>query len=53
MSAHEELFQRLQDVTAIEALVGTSEHLHLECKTWSGHDNEAQKGVASSSRRYY
>jgi hypothetical protein len=48
MSAHEDLFRRLQNVTEIEALVGTSEHLHLECKTWSNRENEAQAGVAKT-----
>jgi hypothetical protein len=28
--------------------VGTSEHLHLECKTWPANENEAQKGVAKA-----
>src|SRR5436190_22640547 len=48
MSAHEDLFRRLHDVAAIEALIGTSEHLHLECKTWVGSENESQKAVAKA-----
>jgi predicted HTH transcriptional regulator len=48
MSAREELFEHLKDVDEIVALVGTGEHLHLECKTWSANENEAQKGLAKA-----
>jgi len=44
----EELFQRLHDAREIKALVGKSEHLHLECKTWSANENDSQKGVAKA-----
>ena len=47
-SVREELFQRLTALEAIEGLVGTGEDLHLECKTWSTNENDAQKGVAKA-----
>lgn len=48
MLPHEDLFQRLHDLTEIRHLVGTSEHLHLECKTWAGSENERQKALAKA-----
>lgn len=48
VSPHEELFQRLQNVSEVTGLVGSSEHLHLECKTWSRSENESQKSIAKA-----
>lgn len=48
MSVRAELFQRLHDPAEVAAVVGTSGHLHLECKTWSGKENEAQKALAKA-----
>jgi hypothetical protein len=46
--SREELFQRLQDTVEISALVNTTEHLHLECKTWSANENDAQRAIAKA-----
>ncbi len=48
MSLIEEIFQRLHDATEIATLIGKSEDLHLECKTWSANDGESQKGLAKA-----
>src|SRR5579862_6466523 len=34
MQRHEELFQLLQNESQVRKLVGTSENLHLDCKSW-------------------
>jgi hypothetical protein len=43
MLPHEELFERLQDVTELNGLIGTTEDLHLDCKIWPQRDEEAQR----------
>src|SRR5688572_7827551 len=50
MHAREELLRRLHDLNNILALIGTSEHLHLECKTWPGsaNDNDVQRAIAKA-----
>jgi hypothetical protein len=45
---HQELFERLQSVAEIRALIGTTEDLHLDCKIWPSSDNDAQKILAKA-----
>jgi hypothetical protein len=46
MSTPADIFARLQNASEINALVGTGEHLHLECKTWSNNESDNQKNLA-------
>ena len=48
MSAPEEMFKRLQDLTTLKALIGTTEDLHLDCKIWPANENDAQKVLAKA-----
>lgn len=48
MSAHEDLFNRLQNATEIVRLVGTTEDLYLDCKIWSVNENDAQRVLAKA-----
>ena len=45
---HEQLFQRLQDLPAINALVNTTENLYLDCKIWPSRDDDAQRMLAKA-----
>ena len=53
MEPHEELFQRLQSRVEIAALIGQTENLHLDCKTWPfktspPKDDDGQKTLAKA-----
>jgi len=52
MAPHEELFQRLHSRAEITALIGQTENLHLDCKTWSwplpSNDQEGQRILAKA-----
>jgi len=43
-----ELFQRLQDRAEIHALIGQTENLHLDCKTWPAKDEDGQRILAKA-----
>jgi Putative DNA-binding domain len=47
MPQHDNLFESLSDAPTISALIGQSEHLYLECKTWST-EQESQKNLAKA-----
>ncbi len=48
MAPDEELFQRLQNRSEITALIGQTENLHLDCKTWPPKDEDGQKILAKA-----
>jgi hypothetical protein len=48
MSAHDELFNRLQNATEIVRLFGTTEDLYLDCKIWPASENDAQRVLAKA-----
>ena len=48
MAAFDDLFKHLQSLTTLKALIGTTEDLHLDCKTWPANDNDAQKVLAKA-----
>src|SRR6185437_13619877 len=48
MPSHNELFQRLQDVTELKGLIGKTEDLHLDCKIWPQKDEDAQRILAKA-----
>jgi hypothetical protein len=48
MQTNDELFARLQDVHELLGLVGQTEDLHLDCKTWPSKDDEAQRILAKT-----
>lgn len=45
----EQLFQQLNSATAILALIGQSEDLHLDCKEWPSKDDDAQRVFAKAA----
>jgi hypothetical protein len=45
---HEALFDRLQRRAEISALIGQTEDLHLDCKTWPASDADAQRILAKA-----
>jgi Putative DNA-binding domain len=45
----EEIFEQLQDATAIVGLIGEPEDAHLDCKEWPSKDDDAQKMVAKAA----
>ena len=51
VAPHEDLFAHLQDRAGIAGLIGKTEDLYLDCKTWGKRENDAprvQKHVADS-----
>lgn len=44
----EDRFLHLQDLTGIQALIGQTEDLHLDCKEWPSRDDDAQRMVAKA-----
>jgi hypothetical protein len=44
----EQIFQRLQNRAEIAALIGKTEDLYLDCKTWPSKDDECQKILAKA-----
>jgi hypothetical protein len=45
----QQLFDRLRDSARILALIGETEDLHLDCKEWSGKEDEAQRMLAKAA----
>ncbi len=48
MPAHEDLFQRLRDRAEINAQIGQTENLHLDCKIWPTNDTDGQRILAKA-----
>jgi hypothetical protein len=48
MSPHEELFRRLQNLAELNGLIGQTENLYLDCKTWPQRDEDAQRVLAKA-----
>jgi hypothetical protein len=48
MTTAEDRFRHLQDLTGIQALIGQTEDLHLDCKEWPSRDDDAQRVVAKA-----
>jgi predicted HTH transcriptional regulator len=45
MTTAEDRFLHLQDLPGIQALIGQTEDLHLDCKEWPSRDDDAQRVV--------
>jgi hypothetical protein len=43
-----ELFRRLQDVAELDALIGQTEDLYLDCKIWPPRDEDARRVLAKA-----
>lgn len=48
MTTSEDRFRQLQEPGGIQALIGQTEDLHLDCKEWPPQDNECQKILAKA-----
>jgi hypothetical protein len=44
-----ELFNRLQDVESIKALIGQCEDVHFDCKEWPVNEGDLQKAFAKAA----
>ena len=44
----EQLFQQLQNFSAVRALIGQSEDAHFDCKEWPSRDESAQHALAKA-----